>query len=379
MLRHAPPLGFTAFLLLLAAPAFAGVTNPNISIVGQPFVRWNDIAGDPASKRAVLDPGETEIVFDDYLNPYARGFFTLAFGEEGAEVEEGYFTMLRGLPANLVLKGGKYRTGFGKLNPVHPHAYPFAERFRVLAAYLPGDESFNEIGLQLSEQFSLPGDIALTASGDWLQGDSFRIPRATTGDASDPLENGGDDRSGEPRPAGLGRVSGFFPLGDRSGLELGASATVGTNNVAAQTRTTVIGGDLKLKYWTSANAYLLVQSEVLSLDREEAAWDPATLAYTQTAVKPIGGYVYADYNFNTRYNVGASYERFQQPNADETSDQAFGLYAGLALLEETTAFRVDWNHFIPGTPSGVPDAPPSENTVTLRVIFSMGPHKAHQF
>jgi hypothetical protein len=48
-------------------------------------------------------------------------------------------------------------------------------------------------------------------------------------------------------------------------------------------------------------------------------------------------------------------------------------------MEETTVFRLDWDHFQPGTPEGEADAPDAVNTVTLRIIFSMGPHKAHQF
>jgi hypothetical protein len=379
MLRFAPHLvAVLAATLILVSAASAGVTNPNISILGQPFVRWTDDEGDPASKRAVLDVGETELVFDDYLNPYARGFFTIALGDEGAEVEEAFFTLLRGLPGGLALKGGKYRVGFGKLNPVHPHAYPFAERFRVLATYLPGEEAFNETGVQLSGLIPA-GNWAVTASADWLKGDSFLMPRESSGDPTDPIELGDGDREDSPRPAGLGRLSTFAPIGDRSGLELGFSAASGTNNVAAKTRTTVLGGDLKLKLWTSANAYLLVQGEVLKLDREDAGWDPLATAYTKTSVEPLGGYVYADYNFKVRYNLGASYERYQQPTLDETSDQAFGAYAGLALLEESTAFRIDWNYFMPGTPSGTQVAPPEVSTLILRVIYSMGPHKAHQF
>jgi hypothetical protein len=305
--------------------------------------------------------------------------FVVSLAEEGVELEEGFFTLLRGLPAGLTLKGGKYRVGFGKLNPQHPHAVPFAERFRVLAAYLPGDEAFNETGLQLSERIPVPGDWSVTASVDWLQGNTFRIARETSGTSNDPLETGDGDREEEPRPGVLGRLSAFAPIGDRSGLELGVSATQGTNNVAAETRTTVIGGDAKLKWWTSPNAYLLVQGEVLSLDREDAGWDDVAAAYTKTSVKPAGGYLYADYNFAIRYNVGASFESFQEPNADQTTDTAFGLFAGLALLEETTAFRIDWNHFAPGTPAGATEDPPAVNSVTLRVIYSMGPHKAHQF
>jgi hypothetical protein len=377
MLRFAPLSGAAAVtMLMLASVTAAGVVNPNISVVGQPSTVWTDAAGDPAAKRVSLDPGETEFVFDDYLNPYARGIFVVSLSEEGAEVEEGYFTLLRGLPAGLALKGGKYRVGFGKLNPQHPHAVPFAEPFRVLK-YLPGDEAFNETGFQLSARLPTAGDWAITASGDVLKGDTFRLERPDSGAPNDPYLADGD-RSEEPRPAVVGRVSAFGQIGDRSGIELGVSATKGTNNVAAATRTTVIGGDVKLKYWTSPNAYVVVQGEGLHLKREDAGWDEVAAAYTKDAVKKNGGYLYADYNFKIRYNLGASFERYQDPDVD-VWNQAIGVFAGLALMEETTAFRLDWNHLAPGTAAGVSPSPDAVNTVTLRIIYSMGPHKAHQF
>lgn len=47
-------------------------------------------------------------------------------------------------------------------------------------------------------------------------------------------------------------------------------------------------------------------------------------------------------------------------------------------MEETTALRLDWRHeqaaALPGE-----DDPSAVDTVTLRVVWSMGPHKAHQF
>jgi hypothetical protein len=346
-------------------------------------VHWADDAADPSRKRATLDPGEVEAFFDAYLNPYARGTFTIAFGEEGAEVEEGYFQLLRGLPANLAIKGGKYRLGFGRLNPLHPHVYPFAERFRVLATYLPGEESFNETAAQLSTLVPLPGDRSLTVSADWLQGDSFRIPREPGGAANDPIGPVGEtpegDRPEEARPGVLGRVSLFSPIGDRSGLDLGFSATQGTNNVAATSRTTVLGGDVKLKLWTGPLAYVLVQAEFLHDELEVAGWDEPSAAYTQSTLSRSGGYVFADYNFNTRYNVGAGLERYRPPVSDDIWDQAIKVFAGFALMEETTAFRLDWDHYQAGRPVGATEDPDPVNTVTMRVIFSMGPHKAHQF
>src|SRR5262245_8413616 len=377
MPRVASVLGAAAATMLwLASVASAGVTNPNISVIGQPFTRWTDQPGDPAGQRAVLDAGETEFVYDDYLNPYAKGFFTVSLAEEGIDLEEGYFTLLRGLPLGLTLKGGKYRVGFGKLNPTHPHALPFSERFGVMS-YLPGAESFNETGADLSARLPSPGDWSFTVSADVLQGDSFRLTRIDSGAPNDPLSSG-DDRAAESRPALVGRVAAFGQIGDRSGFELGLSATDGTNNVAAGTHTTVFGADGKLKLWTSANAYLLVQGELLHLEREDAAWDGAAAVYTHATARKTGGYLFADYNFKTRYNAGASYERFGDPFADATH-QAVGAYAGLALLEETTAFRVDFVHSMPGSPAGALASLADVNTVTLRVIFSMGPHKAHQF
>lgn len=372
MHRHA--LAGTALCLVLSAAAGAaraGAVNPNISILGQPFATYTDDPSDPNRGRGRLDAGETEIVFDDYLNPYARGYFVMSLGEEGLVLEEGFFTLFRGLPYGIALRGGKYRVPFGALNPTHRHTYPFAEPFAVLSAYLPGDEAFNETGMDISRRFPIAGDFSVNAQIEYLQGDTFRLEREPSGDAGDPLALGGDDRTGETRPAFLGRLSGFTMLGERSAIEFGASATGGTNNAAAGTRTFVYGVDAKAKLWTSPQAYVVLQAEALTLDREDASWDPSS-GYIHTTVKPAGGYLFADYNFGVRYNVGGGYERFQEPVPEKPITQTFGLWAGYSLMEETTALRLDWRHI-------VPEGETAFNRVTFRVIYSMGPHKAHQF
>lgn len=364
-------LGGGLLLAVSANVAHAGVTNPDISVVGQPFMRSTN---DPTSidrKRVRLDVGETELVFDAYLNPFARGFFTLSLSEEGLALEEGYFSLFRKLPLGMALKGGQYRVGFGRINSTHPHAQPFSEPFHVITSYLPGEEALVETGLSLSDRIPVHGDFSIELSGDWLQGDAFRAAREASGDPNDPLANGGDDDAGQSRPAFAARVSGFAMLGEQSALEFGLSATGGTNNVAAGTETRVYGADVKAKLWTTPRAYLVIQAEGLALDRQDAGWDPL-LGYTQDTMRPIGGYVFADYNWATLYDVGASYERYQDPSPAKPVHQAIGAFAGYSLMEETTVFRFDWAHFIPDVGDAV-------DTFTLRVIFSMGPHKAHQF
>jgi hypothetical protein len=122
-----------------------------------------------------------------------------------------------------------------------------------------------------------------------------------------------------------------------------------------------------------------VQSELLALDRQDAGWDAAAGRHSRATVRPTGAYAYADYNFSPRYDAGIRFERFQEPSAARTADQAVGAFVGLSLMEETTSFRLDWNHFLPGRPAGAVASPPTSDTFTLRVIYSMGPHKAHQF
>jgi hypothetical protein len=361
-----------ASALTVLVPAAAGaVTNPDISVIGQPFVGWTDDPNDPDRLRFRPDIGEMELVFDAALNPYARGFVTLTIHDEGLEIEEGVFRLLRGLPFDLALKGGQYRVGFGRQNVVHPHANPFAERFGVLAAYLPGEEALIETGASLSRRFGIGADNALEVTLDWLQGDAFRLERAPTESDADPIAAGGDDGASLTRPAYAARLAGFTMLGTQSALEVGASAAGGTNNVAARARTRLYGVDAKAKLWTSENSFLLVQGEFLALDREEAAWGEEA-GYTSTTTTTSGGYLYADYNWNRRWNVGASYERFALPEPGEPIGEAWGLFLGRALMEETTVIRADWRWHEPGEGDGY-------GRMTLRVIFSMGPHKPHQF
>ena len=366
---------------LLFAGRAAAVVNPDISVIGQPFTTWTDDPESYSRNRFRFDAGETELFLDAALNPYAHGTVVVAFAPDEVGVEEGYFSLLRGLPGDIALKAGKYRVGFGRLNPAHPHTYPFAERPGVLAAYLPGEESFNETGLDVSWRAPLPGTVSVTLSGDVLQGDSFRIPRMPTQSPNDPLATAPENGDGilEPRAAWVGRLAAFLPAGDRSGVEVGISGTGGTNNVAAGARTRVLGADAKAKFWTAANAYLLLQGEFLRLERDETDWNGPAGRYVLSTRRANGGYLFADWNWAQRYNVGAAFESFADPASANEQETAFGLFAGLALMEETTAFRLDWRRIQPARPIGATADPETVQQLTLRAIFSMGPHKAHQF
>ena len=77
--------------------------------------------------------------FQAVVDPYARADFFLSAGPEGLEVEEGYITFTS-LPAGVLLKAGKMRSQFGKVNTMHTHMLPWADRPLVSRNLFGGDE-----------------------------------------------------------------------------------------------------------------------------------------------------------------------------------------------------------------------------------------------
>ncbi len=155
-------------------------------------------------------------------------------------------------------------------------------------------------------------------------------------------------------------------------MEIGLSATRGINNVSLNASTYVFGLDAKAKLWFSPWNVLTIQGEALLLNREEVTLDSLSLAEQRDYTRSGGIYAFADYTMRKRYNFGAKFERYQRPESAGQWDHSAGLFAGLTLMEETTIFRLNWDHYLPSGGDAV-------NTYTLQVVFSMGPHKPHQF
>ncbi len=74
---------------------------------------------------------ESEASFQAVVDPYARADFFISFGEEGVDLEEGFVT-LTSLPGGLLTKVGKMRAAFGKVNSLHNHVLPWADRPLVI-------------------------------------------------------------------------------------------------------------------------------------------------------------------------------------------------------------------------------------------------------
>ncbi|MFA6435458.1 MAG: hypothetical protein WCW52_12270 [Elusimicrobiales bacterium] len=340
------------FSLIIPDGLCAGVINPDISVIGQLIFKYHDDKTVQDAYRPTLDLGETELVFDSYLNPYAKGFFVFTVGnDEGLRTEEAYIDVLKGLPDGLALRGGKYRLGFGKLNPVHPHAYPFIDAPRVMSSMLPGEDGFNDVGAHASYLLPTFGSWASDISADFLKGASFHPDEP------------------ESRAGWVSRWGNSVLLNDTVPLDIGVSATQGANNVQWKAKTGVYGADIKTKISFSSLTSLTLQGEYL-YNNSEVVIDTTT--GDSNRIRRQGFYAFADLKFWQRYNAGIIYDQYQPIEDKSLINRAIKGFIGFSLLEETTLLRLSYEHF-------KPENSPAVHTAMFQVLFSMGPHKAHKF
>src|SRR6185295_13925249 len=121
----------------------AKVFNPDISVIG-------DFLGAAGSNK--VNPGptmemhESEVAFQATVDPYAKADFFISFGEEGVNLEEGYLTF-PAIPGGLLVKVGKMRAAFGKVNTLHNHVLPWTDRPLVTGNLLGGEDGIDDAGV----------------------------------------------------------------------------------------------------------------------------------------------------------------------------------------------------------------------------------------
>jgi hypothetical protein len=121
---------------------------PDVSAVASASAGWDDGTEKPA-----FTFDELELALQAAVDPYVRADLFVAFGDEGAEVEEAFLTTL-GLPLGFQLRAGKLFAPFGRLNQQHPHVREFVSQ--PLAQRLLAEESLGGPGAAVSWLVPLP-------------------------------------------------------------------------------------------------------------------------------------------------------------------------------------------------------------------------------
>jgi hypothetical protein len=338
-------------------PVYGGVQskvfNPDIGIIGNFVgVAGNSQGGsDSFAPLPSLSLQESEASFQAIVDPYARADFFLAIGEEGIEVEEGYATFPT-VPGGLLVKAGKMRATFGRLNTFHNHTLPWVDRPLVMFNLFGGatddpDTGIKDAGFSLSRLIPA-GKLFLEATGEVFRGDSGTLFQASER----------DDVSA------IGHLRAYQDLSESTNLEVGASYARGHNDAGSDFLTQLYGADVTLRWRPLQRAIyhsFAGRAELIWSDREQPG--PSQRAF--------GGFVSAEYRLNRRWFLGARYDW-----SDRARDASIHDRGASAILtywpSEFAQLRSQYRRTDFGD-SGV------ANELLFQALFTIGAHGAHPF
>jgi len=329
------------------------VFNPDIAVIGD----FLGAVGKNDSDRATpsLEMHESELSLQAIVDPYARADFYFVFSPDEVGVEEGFITFTS-LPANLLLKAGKMRASFGKVNQMHNHVMPWTDRPLVTQDLVGGEEGISDAGLSLSRLF--PNSILfLEATAEVYRGESpglFTAPRRED-------------------VTFVGRLRGYRDLTEATNLDFGGSFAHGTSPDGAGFHTSLIGADLAFRYRPLRRALyrrFIARSELVWSHRDLPSPDRPDLP-GGTEARAFGGYVSAEYQFARRWFAG-----FRLDHSERAEDPSLTDKGGSLLLtwwpSEFSQVRGQYRHTSYG--EGI-----KADEFLFQLLFSIGAHGAHTF
>ena len=365
----------------------SAMTNPYLSLVVNTFFYGSNLKQAELDARTVpgftntpmdirkgfnLDSAELMIFapVDPYLNLYAN----IPVTESGTTVEEAYF-VTSSLPAGLQVKGGKFKSGFGRINAQHPHAWDFVDAPLNYRAFMGTEGMGGEKGIQATWLPDLP--IYLQLGVEALQGENDQLfgagakdgPHAFTVFAKTSLE-----------------------IGDSGTILFGPSYAWGKANIPTVADNTTFTGDTDLfgfemvyKWKPSRDRGFILQSEYLyrkqkgDLRMGDAA-DPASTVAMLTRAQD-GIYVQGLYQIG-RWRVGARYDvldLFKKEYVLSGTQQDLGKqpWRATGALEfnpsEFTRVRLQYTRD-ESSRDGI-----ANNELYLQMLLGIGAHAAHSF
>jgi len=324
--------------------AASKIFNPDMAVIGN-FVGSagrNAVAPLPA-----LSLNEAEVSFQAVVDPYARADFFLAASPDGLEVEEGFLTFPT-LPGGLLVKVGKLKAQFGKVNTLHAHTLPWVDEPLPMKNLLGGDEGLNDAGVSVSRL--IPNSVMfLEATGEVYNGDNGVFTSQKRSDLTY-----------------VGRLRGYRDLTEGTNLDLGTSFAFGHNDTRPDATTRLFGVDATIRYRPLRRAIYK-----RFLGRTELFWSRRDTATLDDQADAFGAYVSGDYQFARRWFAGGRYDwsdRAEDPTRRDTSGSVLLTYWPSEFSQIRGQFRRT------AYAEGV-DA----NEVLFQFLFSIGAHGAHSF
>jgi hypothetical protein len=347
------------------ASALAKALNPDISMIGD-FL--GSVGGNSPPKGAGRTPvrsfemHESELGIQAVIDPYARGDFFITFGEQGVSLEEGYITFTS-LPAGFVAKIGKMRAAFGKVNTMHNHVMPWADRPLVTDNLVGGEDGINDAGVSVTRTFAAPGKLFLEATGQVFRGDS-----------GDPLQHPLFAAPNNSDVSTVAHVRGYKDISESTNLDIGVSFARGHSDLAGQNLlnnnfiTHLYGADATLRWRPLRRSIyhsFIARSEFIWNQRQQfnAAFLPATK-------HSFGYYASADYQLGRRWFVGGRFDSSDRATSPGTDHGA----SAVLTFWPSEFSQLRGQYRLTRYAEGI-----NANELLMQLQFVLGAHGAHPF
>jgi hypothetical protein len=323
--------------------ALSKIFNPDMAVIGNFIGAAGSNQIDPLP---ALKLNEAEMSFQAIVDPYARADFFLSASPDGLEVEEGFITFPT-LPGGLLMKVGKMKAQFGKVNTMHSHVLPWVDTPLPMRNLLGGDEGLNDSGISVSKLIMNPV-MFLEATGEVYNGDNDLFKSYKRSDLGY-----------------VGRLRGYRDVSESTNLDLGTSFAYGHNDASPDSTTKLFGIDATLRYRPLQEA--LYKKALL---RTELFWSHRGQP-VGAEVAAFGAYVSGEYQLTRRLFGGARYDW-----SDRAFNAAMNDKSASALLtywpSEFSQVRGQYRYT--RYAEGV-----NANEFLFQFLFSIGAHGAHVF
>jgi hypothetical protein len=340
------------------ATSNAKLLNPDISLIGD-FI--GTAGHNTISPSRSLELHESEVGMQAIIDPYARADAFISFGETGVNVEEAYVTFTS-LPAGLLMKVGKMRADFGKVNTIHNHALPYIDRPLATNNLVGGEDGIDDAGISITRFLPAPKSWFAEGTAQVFRGDSSTVYAA----------NRRQDLSV------VGHLRGYRDLSESTNLDLGISYSRGHSNLGfdfgPNFLTNLYGADATLRWKPLRRAIyknFLFRTELFWSARDQLS--PLNAFETQHA---FGMYSSAEYRVNRRWTVGGRFDRSGRATNANLTDTGFsGILTYWPSEFSQIRGQYRFGHLALANPGDFSFA----NEFLFQFLFVMGAHGAHPF
>jgi len=314
--------------------------NPTISFNGLALGTYNSEGNDNSSQtnKTGLSIEEMALQLSGNVDTWFRVKTT--FSMEGTSqfgLEELVGSGL--ITNNLSLQVGKFFVPIGKHNQLHAHDHPFVA-IPVSNEMVLGEEGIKEIGF--GANYLLPVPFFSEINLQILEGENDTLFASTLNDGF----------------AYLTRSGNSFDLSDETTMDANLAYAFGDNSLSGPYRTTeVLGVDIRFKH--------------KPLGREgyrTTIWQSEFLTSTREQVK-TGFYTYLQQQFAKRWWMQGRYSHSYQ--GSDRSDQNQYSFALSYFPSEFLETKLEYTHLNQITVD--------ENQLFLRLNFTLGAHKGHNY